>query len=126
MIEKLRQHLNSITPEQFEKEIKDIELEGFDGGVTMGDFVQSINTEPGEYNHKEDLIVTEEFLLSSINNRVIDFINWVAKNDWMSIWVEDKWMWEYQKEVSPYHPYFGYVTGEQLYLLYLTYLIKNG
>ena len=49
---------------------------------------------------------------------MIDFAKWIAK-DWMSIWVEDKWMWEYQKEVGPHHPYCGYLTDEQLFKMYM-------
>lgn len=47
-----------------------------------------------------------------------DFVNWIARNNWMSIWVKDKWMWEYQEEVSSGHPWVGYFTEEQLFKLY--------
>lgn len=30
----------------------------------------------------------------------ISFASWIAKSEWMSIWVEDKWMWECQRENS--------------------------
>jgi len=49
---------------------------------------------------------------------MIDFADWIAR-DWMSIWVENKWMWEYQKEVGPHHEYHGYLTSEQLFKMYL-------
>ncbi len=59
----------------------------------------------------------------TLNSDMVDFANWISR-DWMSIWVEDKWMWEYQNEVGPHHPYFGYLTSEQLFKMYL--VDKNG
>lgn len=44
----------------------------------------------------------------------IEFAKWLAQ-DWMSIWVKDKWMWEYQLEGSNTE----YITEEQLYQIYL-------
>jgi hypothetical protein len=49
---------------------------------------------------------------------MIDFAKWIAR-DWMSILVENKWMWEYQNEVGSHHEYFGYFTDEQLFKFYL-------
>ena len=46
----------------------------------------------------------------------IDFAKWLAK-DWMSIWVVDKWLWEYQQEEAP-KEYRGYKTEEEVYELY--------
>jgi hypothetical protein len=60
-------------------------------------------------NHPDALYTRED---------MVDFANWISR-DWMSIWVEDKWMWEYQREVGPHHPYFGYLTSEQLFKMYL-------
>jgi hypothetical protein len=60
-------------------------------------------------NHPDALYTRED---------MVDFANWISR-DWMSIWVKDKWMWEYQKEVGPYHPYFGYLMSEQLFKMYL-------
>ena len=54
---------------------------------------------------------------------MIDFAKWIAR-DWMSILVENKWMWEYQNEVGPHHEYSGYFTDEQLFKFYL--VDKNG
>jgi hypothetical protein len=54
---------------------------------------------------------------------MIDFAKWIAR-DWMSILVENKWMWEYQNEVGSHHEYFGYFTDEQLFKFYL--VDKNG
>jgi hypothetical protein len=48
----------------------------------------------------------------------IDFAKWVAK-DFMSIWVEDKWMWECINEQNELYIKYGYLTEEQLYELYL-------
>ena len=49
---------------------------------------------------------------------MVDFAKWIAR-DWMSIWVENKLMWEYEKEVGPHHEYHGYLTSEQLLKMYL-------
>jgi hypothetical protein len=54
---------------------------------------------------------------------LIGFAKWIGA-DWMSIWVENKMMWEYQNEVGPPHKYLGYYTDEQLFELYLA--DKNG
>lgn len=56
--------------------------------------------------------------------QIIGFAEWISKNDWMSIWVEDKWMWEYQsseyfEELPSSHKWFGYKTNEQLFNLYI-------
>ena len=51
----------------------------------------------------------------------IDFAKWLALNDWMSIWVVDKWMWE-NVNILPTNDesiWKGYYTEEQLYELYL-------
>ncbi len=50
----------------------------------------------------------------------IDFAKWLAK-EWMSIWVVDKWMWEWQPERTPetIHMHLKYYTEEELYELYL-------
>ena len=60
-------------------------------------------------NHPDALYTRED---------MIDFAKWIAK-DWMSIRVENKWMWEYQNEVGPHHEYSGYFTDEQLFKMYL-------
>lgn len=60
-----------------------------------------------QYNNEEELR----------RDGAIDFAKWLAK-EWMSIWVVDKWMWEYQQEEDPTE-YRGYKTEEELYELYL-------
>ena len=56
----------------------------------------------------------------------ISFLKWVAK-DWMSIWVVDKWMWEWQHERTPetFKKYKEYYTEEELYLMYLQEIFKE-
>ena len=54
---------------------------------------------------------------------MIDFADWIAR-DWVSVRVENKLMWEYEKEVGPHHEYHGYFTEEQLLKFYL--VDKNG
>jgi hypothetical protein len=45
---------------------------------------------------------------------MIDFASWLAKSEWMSIWVVDKWMWECQKENSN----TNYKTDKELFDIY--------
>ena len=107
MIEKLKEYLNSITPEQFEQEIKQIQDEGFTTYLECPDDCPHC-----AYERQEAYEAELE------RDAAIDFAKWIAQ-DWMSIWVEDKWMWECQTEQSPYSETYGYLTEEQLYELYL-------
>ena len=63
-----------------------------------------------QYNNEEELR----------REGAIDFAKWLA-SDWMSIWVVDKWMWEWQPERTPetIHMHLKYYTEEELYELYL-------
>ena len=120
MIAMLREHLNNITPEQFKQEIKDIE-----------DSMNFICEDPdcphcGEeirlmQEDEDDDLTDDEWLIKEKHKEIeataIDFAKWLAK-DWMSIWVVDKWLWEYQTQVDSKHPYFGYKTEEELFELY--------
>ena len=96
MLDRLRVHLYSITPEQFDKEIEEI-----------------INKQGEPYSLYE-CCGMEECMCKK--EAAIDFAKWLAK-DWMSIWVVDKWLWEYQQEESP-KEYRGYKTEEEVYELY--------
>jgi len=46
--------------------------------------------------------------------QIINFGSWIAKSEWMSIWVVDKWMWESQKENSN----TNYKTDKELFDIY--------
>ena len=63
-----------------------------------------------QYNNEEELR----------REGAIDFAKWLA-SDWMSIWVVDKWMWEWQNERTreTFNKYKEYYTEEELYELYL-------
>lgn len=63
-----------------------------------------------QYNNEEELR----------REGAIDFAKWLA-SDWMSIWVVDKWMWEWQHERTreTFNKYKEYYTEEELYELYL-------
>ena len=63
-----------------------------------------------QYEYEEELM----------KERSIEFAKWLAK-DWMSIWVVDKWMWEWQNERTSetFKKYKEYYTEEELYELYL-------
>jgi len=51
----------------------------------------------------------------------IDFAKWLAK-DWMSTWVNDKWMWEHTDGYKPesYKHHGEYYTEEELFEIYKT------
>jgi len=63
-----------------------------------------------QYEYEEELM----------KERAIEFAKWLAK-DWMSIWVVDKWMWEWQNERTSetFKKYKEYYTEEELYEIYL-------
>ena len=70
---------------------------------------------------EDDDLTDDEWLIKEkhkeIETTAIYFAKWLAK-DWMSIWVVDKWLWEYQTQVDSKHPCFGYKTEEELFELY--------
>jgi hypothetical protein len=104
MIDKLKQHLASITPEQFQEEIKEIEDEGFVGGVTMGEFICNMPDCPHcayeeQQQYEEDLE----------KEAAVDFLKWI----------ENKYSfgnvlgyWYKHSDSSKY-------TAEELYNVYL-------
>ena len=48
----------------------------------------------------------------------IDFAKWLAK-EWMSMWVEDRWLWEnVSVDTDDKSLWKGYYTEEQLYDIY--------
>lgn len=109
MINKLREHLNNITPEQFEEEINEIQKEGFEGS-TMEDFICEMEDCPHCAYEQQ-----QEYEAELEKDACIDFAKWLAQSDWMSIWCKDKWMWECQLDNS----ILGYKTEEELYQIYL-------
>ena len=63
-----------------------------------------------------------KMMIKASRETMINYTKWLAQEEWMSIWVEDKWMWECQKENNKYLDStnsYGYVTEEVLYDLYL-------
>ena len=69
--------------------------------------------------HEQKIIEqAKEMEAEQQNQLAIDFAKWLAK-EWMSIWVVDRWLWEYQVEQSPDGAgYLGYFTEEQLYWIF--------
>lgn len=125
MITKLREHLDSVTPEQFQKEIEEIEIElGIPSesnhtNLTLDFKVTSTSCEMEDCPHcayEEQ----QEYEVELEKDACIDFAKWLAK-EWMSIWVVDKWLWEWQPERTPetIHMHLKYYTEEELYELYL-------
>jgi hypothetical protein len=102
LLDKLRKHLESITPEEFNKHIEEFKDMG---DITMGEFVNSLEDAPPSYEDAFEKDVC------------IHFAKWIAPS-WMGIWVEDKWMWECLDEDMP-KEHMGYKTDEELYELYL-------
>ena len=66
------------------------------------------------------ILTTPPIEILSDEQKCVEFAKWIAKSEWMSIWVEDKWMWECQLDNSN----TSYVTDEELYNMYL--LIQGG
>jgi diaminopimelate epimerase len=106
-----------LIPQTIQQEIKDIE-----------DSMNFICQDPDcphcieEINQMEDDDLTDdEWLIKQkhleIEATAIDFAKWLAK-DWMSIWVEDKWMWECINEQSELYTKYEYLSEEQLFELY--------
>lgn len=159
---KLKQHLDSITQEEFDKEWNEVvqSMEGVES-PTMEEFInnqkdlepeyseiirdnfwglvgESIDLEKMEQNLntqlesetteslnewlykkriKSDMEAYEqqyEYESELEREACIDFAKWLAQ-DWMSIWVGDKWMWECQTDGV----HLGYKTEEELYELYI-------
>lgn len=62
------------------------------------------------------ILTTPPIELPSNEDKCVEFAKWMAKSEWMSIWVEDKWMWECQLENSK----TSYKTEVELYKIYLS------
>ena len=71
---------------------------------------EAVDAYLAQYRNEEELI----------RGGAIDFAKWLAQ-DWMSIWVVDKWMWEWQHERTreTFNKYKEYYTEEELYELFL-------
>ena len=96
------------------EEINEIQKEGF-SGPTMEEFICEMDDCPHcAYERQEAWEAELE------KEACIDFAKWLAK-EWMSIWVVDKWLWEWQPERTPetIHMHLKYYTEEELYELYL-------
>ena len=74
------------------------------------DYSNDMRAYVSQYNNEEELK----------REGAIEFAKWLAA-DWMSIWVVDKWMWEWQHERTreTFNKYKEYYTEEELYELYL-------
>lgn len=108
LLTRLKNHLDSITPEEFDKSIDEF-VEKYPSGPTMEEFI--CNMEDCPHCAYE---LQQEYEADLEKDACIEFAKWLAQ-DWMSIWVTDKWMWECQLEGV----HSGYKTEEELYNLYL-------
>jgi len=116
MIARLRKHLDSITPEQFEQEIKEIEDSFICEDLNCSHCAEDIAQMEDDELTDDEWIIKEKH--KEITSTAVNFAKWISEGDWMSIWVEDKWMWEHQEELSSSHKWFGYKTNEELFELY--------
>lgn len=134
LLTRLEKHIDSITSEEFQKEIEEIEKEMDphpDAGTNCGVCNGTIDLEGMCYcnsiSPKDEVYICEmedcphcayerqqEYEAELEKEACIDFAKWLAQ-DWMSIWVGDKWMWECQTDGI----HLGYKTEEELYELYL-------
>lgn len=72
-------------------------------------FLEDMKAYIAQYNNEEELK----------KESAIDFAKWLAK-EWMSMWVEDRWLWEnVSLDTNDQTKWKGYYTEEQLYELYL-------
>lgn len=108
MLDRLRVHLYSITPEQFVKEFDEVQ-EWFQCDVEDCKHCAEDTFKVWECCGMEECMCKKE--------AAIDFAKWIAK-EWMSMWVVDKWLWECQI-ISDNKELIGYKTEEELYELYL-------
>ena len=106
MLDRLKTHLESITPEQFGEEMDEV-AEWFQSEISDDDGLTD-----------DELIIKD--LYREKQQHAIDFAKWLAQ-DWMAIWVVDKWMWENVDGLaSKNYKHNGmYYTEEELYELYL-------
>jgi uncharacterized protein (DUF2164 family) len=51
-----------------------------------------------------------------MNEQIVDFAKWLAQEEWMSVCVENKWVWQCHKLHTP--ELSGYYTEEQLFEIY--------
>ena len=73
IIHKLRNHLNNITPEQFEKEIEQIEEEGFTSGPTMKEFINNMDKTEPRQSYQYGMTSAQHSQFEHFRNRLNDF-----------------------------------------------------
>lgn len=109
LLTRLKNHLDSITPEEFDKSIDEF-IEKYPSGPTMEEFICEMEDCPHCAYERQ-----QEYEAELEKEACIDFAKWLAQ-DWMSIWVGDKWMWECQTDGVHLGPH---KTEEELYQIYL-------
>ena len=104
-----RRGLEILYKMQQKKELIELMHQDVKNGL-YADYSDDMRAYVHQYNNEEELR----------KEGAIDFAKWLAK-DWMSIWVVDKWMWEWQNERTSetFKKYKEYYTEEELYELYL-------
>jgi 16S rRNA C967 or C1407 C5-methylase (RsmB/RsmF family) len=101
---------HKIVSKQGQKELLIQLMHEDDKNGLYADYSDDMRTYMAQHRNEEELR----------KEGAIDFAKWLAK-EWMSIWVVDKWMWEWQPERTPetIHMHLKYYTEEELYELYL-------
>ena len=104
-----RRGLEILYKIQQKKELIELMHQDAKNGL-YADYSDDMRAYVHQYNNEEELR----------KEGAIDFAKWLA-SDWMSIWVVDKWMWEWQHERTreTFNKYKEYYTEEELYELYL-------
>ena len=101
---------HKIVSKQGQKELLIQLMHEDDKNGLYADYSDDMRAYVSQYNNEEELR----------REGAIEFAKWLAA-DWMSIWVVDKWMWEWQHERTreTFNKYKEYYTEEELYELFL-------
>ena len=101
---------HKIVSKQGQKELLIQLMNEDDKNGLYADYSDDMRAYVSQYNNEEELR----------REGAIEFAKWLAA-DWMSIWVVDKWMWEWQHERTreTFNKYKEYYTEEELYELFL-------
>lgn len=85
---KLKQHLDSITPEKFNKEIEDIQQESNADSPTMEQFICRLEDCPHcayelqEEFDDDDMLTDDEWLIREKHKQTIEFGEWLISSNW--------------------------------------------
>jgi hypothetical protein len=102
---------------------KDIEKEDSMNFICQDPDCPHCIEEINQMQDDDDDLFDDEWIIKQkheeITTTAIGFAKWLAK-DWMSIWVNDKWLWEHIDGYKPesYKHHGEYYTEEELFEIY--------